>query len=92
MSNFTVAIQNRLNFNKMLETRIAQVASALPQPNDRDFPRQPAALLKKNVKVVITRSGKTSAEPKRKYMRAAPNKPDKKQDEAEAEIVAKPRP
>jgi hypothetical protein len=38
MSNFTVALQNQLNFNKMMEMWIAQLASALPHPNDGDFP------------------------------------------------------
>jgi hypothetical protein len=38
MSNFTMAIQNQLNFNKMLETWIALLASALPHPNNGNFP------------------------------------------------------
>jgi hypothetical protein len=92
MSNFTVAIQNQLNFNKMLDTRIAQLVSQLPHPNDGDFPREPVIPLKENVKVVITRSGKTSAEPKAKSKRAAPTTPDKKEDEAEVEVEEEPRP
>jgi hypothetical protein len=92
MSNFTVAIQNQLNFNKMLDTRIAQLVSQLPHPNDGDFPREPATPLKENVKVVITRSGKTSVEPKAKSKRAAPTTPDKKEDEAEVEVEEEPRP
>jgi protoporphyrinogen oxidase len=38
MSTFTVAIQKQLNFNKMLETQIAQLASALAHPNKGSFP------------------------------------------------------
>jgi hypothetical protein len=38
MNNFTVAVQNQLNFNKM-ETRIAQLATTLPHPNGQNFPR-----------------------------------------------------
>jgi hypothetical protein len=47
-----------------LEMRIAQSAAALSHPNGRDFPGQLAVPIKENVKVVITRSGKTLAEPK----------------------------
>jgi hypothetical protein len=41
MNNFTMAVQNQLNFKKVLETRIAQLAAALPHPNGKDFPGQP---------------------------------------------------
>jgi hypothetical protein len=54
MNNFTVAVQNQLNFNKVLETRIAQLAVALPHPNGGDLPGQPASPIKENVKAVIT--------------------------------------
>jgi hypothetical protein len=64
MNNFTVAVQNQLNFSKVLETRIAQLAAALPHPNGRDFPGQPNVPIKENVKVVITRSRKTMVKPK----------------------------
>jgi hypothetical protein len=43
-----------LNFNKVLETRIAQLAAALPHPNGRDFPGQPVVPIKENVNAVIT--------------------------------------
>jgi hypothetical protein len=42
MNNFTMAVQNQLHFNKVLETRIAQLVTALPHPTGRDFPGQPA--------------------------------------------------
>jgi hypothetical protein len=66
MNNFKVAVQNQLNFSKVLETRIARLAVALPHPNGGDFPGQPAVPIKENVKGVITRSGKTMVEPKAK--------------------------
>jgi hypothetical protein len=47
MNNFTVAIQNKLNFNKVLEARLAQLATTLPHPNGGDFPSQPAIPIKK---------------------------------------------
>jgi hypothetical protein len=52
MNNFTMTVQKQLNFNKVLETRIAQLAAALPHPNSGDFPGQPAVPIK--VKAVIT--------------------------------------
>jgi hypothetical protein len=78
MNNFTVAVQNQLNFNKVLELRMAQLAAALPHPNGRDFPGQPIVLIKENVKVVITRSGKTMAEPKAKFKKIGPTDPVRK--------------
>jgi hypothetical protein len=54
MNNFTVVVQNQLNFNKVLETWIEELAAALPHPNGGDFPSQPVVPVKENVKVVIT--------------------------------------
>jgi hypothetical protein len=54
MNNFIVAVQNQLNFNKVLEMQIAQLAVALPHPNGGDFPSQVAVPIKENVKAVIT--------------------------------------
>jgi hypothetical protein len=47
MNNFTMAVQNQLNFNKALETWIVQLAAALPHPNGRCFPSQPTAQVRK---------------------------------------------
>jgi hypothetical protein len=92
MSNFTMVIQNQLCFNKMLEMWIAQLASALPHPNNGDFPGQPYVPLKENVNVVITQSWMTSIEPKTKSKRAAPTNSTKKEDEAKADVEVEPRP
>jgi hypothetical protein len=54
MNNFTVVVQNQLNFNKLLETRITHLTAALPHSNDGDFPEHPAVPIKENVKAVIT--------------------------------------
>jgi uncharacterized protein (UPF0305 family) len=54
MNNFTVAVQNQLNFNKVLEMWIALLATTLSHPNGRDFPGQPAIPIKENVKAVIS--------------------------------------
>jgi hypothetical protein len=37
MNNFTVAVQNQLNFKKVLETGIAHLDAVLPHPNGGDF-------------------------------------------------------
>jgi hypothetical protein len=92
MNNFTVAVQNQLNFNKVLETRIAQLTATLPHPNGRDFPGQPAVPVKENVKVVITRSRKTMAEPKAKSKKMSPTDPVEEEEKVEAEVEAEPRP
>jgi hypothetical protein len=91
MNNFTVAVQNQLNFNKVLETWIAQLATALPYPNGGDFPGQPAVPIKENVKVVITQSGEIMAEPKAKSKKMGPTDPDEEEERAEAEVDVEPR-
>jgi uncharacterized protein (UPF0305 family) len=75
MNNFTMAVKNQLNFNKVLETWIAQLAATLPHPNGSDFPGLPAIPIKENVKAMITRSGKTMVEPKAKSMKMSPTNP-----------------
>jgi hypothetical protein len=84
--NFTVVVQNQLNFNKVLEMRIAQLAAALPHPNGGDFPGQPLVPIKENVKVVITRSGKTMVEPKAKSKKMSLTDPVEEEEKAEAVI------
>jgi hypothetical protein len=92
MNNFTAAVQNQLNFNKVLEMWIAQLATALPNPNGRDFSSQPAVPIKENVKVVTTRSRKTMAEPKAKSKKMDPIDPVEEEEKAEAEVEAELRP
>jgi hypothetical protein len=57
MNNLTVAVQNQLDFNKVLEMRIAQLPTSLPHLNGGDFPGQAAVPIKENMKAVITQSG-----------------------------------
>jgi hypothetical protein len=92
MNNFIVVVQNQLNFNKVLETQIAQLAAALSHPNGGDFPSQPAVPIKENLKAVITQSGKTMAEPKAKSKKMGPIDPIEEEEKAEAEVEAEPRP
>jgi hypothetical protein len=92
MNNFTMVVQNQLNFNKVLETWIAQLASALPHPNGRDFTSQSAVPIKENVKAVITRSRKTMTEPKAKSKKMSPTDPVEEEEKAETKVEAEPRP
>jgi hypothetical protein len=84
MNNFIVAVQNQLNFNKVLEMRIAQLVASLPHPNGRDFPGQPAIPIKENVKVVITRSRKTMGKPKVKSKKMGQTDPVEEEEKAKA--------
>jgi hypothetical protein len=70
-----VAVRNQLNFNKTLEMRIAQLDIALPHQKARGFPSQLVAPIRENVKAVITRSGKTVAEPKTKLKKRGSTAP-----------------
>jgi hypothetical protein len=76
----------------VLETRIAQLATTLPHQNGRDFPGQPAVPVKENIKVVITRSGKTVAEPKAKSKKMSPIDLVEEEEKVEAEIEAESSP
>jgi hypothetical protein len=92
MNNFKVAIQNKLNFNKVLETWIAQLATALPHPNGGDFPSQPDIPIKENGKAVITQSRKTMAEPKVISKKMGTIDPVEEEEKAETEVEAELRP
>jgi hypothetical protein len=92
MNNFTVAVYNQLNFNKVLETRIAQSAAALPHPNGGDFLGQPYIPVKENVKAMITQFRKTMAEPKTKSKKMSPTDPVEEEEKTEVEIETKLRP
>jgi hypothetical protein len=47
---------------------------------------------RKNVKVMVTQSGKTMAEPKAKSKKKSPTDPVEEEEKADAEVEAKPRP
>jgi hypothetical protein len=71
--------------------RIAQLAAAMPYPNSEDFPGQPAINVKEKAKAVITRSGKTMAEPKVKSKKMSPTDPVEEEEKAEVEVEPSPR-
>jgi hypothetical protein len=68
------------------------LATALPHPNGGDFPGQPVVPIKKNVKAVITQSGKTMVEPKAKSMKMGPTNPVEEEEKVEAEVDSEVRP
>jgi stringent starvation protein B len=68
------------------------LAIALPHPNCGDFPSQLTVPIKENVKVVITQSGKTMAEPKVKSKKMSPIDPVEEEENAEAEVETELRP
>jgi hypothetical protein len=51
MDNFTVATQNQLSFNKMLETQIQQIAVTLPHQSNGDPSQSP---IQESVKFIFT--------------------------------------
>jgi hypothetical protein len=51
MGNFTIATQNQLSFNKMLETQIQQITVALPRESNGDPYQSP---VQESVKSIFT--------------------------------------
>jgi hypothetical protein len=51
MDSFTIATQNQLSFNKMLETQIQQISAALPSQNNGDSSKTP---IQESVKFIFT--------------------------------------
>jgi hypothetical protein len=68
------------------------LAAALPHPNGGDFPGQPAAHIKENVKAMITRSRKIMVEPKANSKKMGPTDPVEEEEQAEAKVEVEPRP
>ena len=75
IDSFSSTIKNQLSFNKMLETQIAQLASALPNQNLGKLSRQPKPAPKEHLNVVTTRCWKSTQDPPN------PNHAGKKQEE-----------
>ena len=60
--NLSSSVQNQLSFNKMIETKLAQIVAAIPINNEGKIPGQPENSLEK-VKAVTTRGGKSTRDP-----------------------------
>ena len=57
LENLSSSIKNQLNFNKMIETQIAQIAAALPVSDSGKIPGKPKTSLQ-SINMVSTRLGK----------------------------------
>ena len=57
------AMKNKLSFNKMLKTQIAQLAAALPSPTSGKLPGHPEPPLKEHINAVTTRGGRSTQDP-----------------------------
>jgi hypothetical protein len=55
-------MKNQLSFNKMIETRLAQLAASLPSSESSGIPGQPEPT-QENLKLMNTRGGKTTQDP-----------------------------
>ena len=56
------SIRNELSFNKIIETKLAQIAASIPVNNEGKIPGQPKNSLEK-VTTVTTRGGKSTRDP-----------------------------
>ena len=57
LENLSSSVKNQLSFNKIIETQIAQIATALPISDSGKIPGKPETSLK-SVKMVSKRFGK----------------------------------
>lgn len=62
LEGFSSAFQNQLNFNKMIETQLAQLATLVPAKESGRIPGQPEPSIE-NVKAITTRGGKSTWDP-----------------------------
>jgi hypothetical protein len=82
MDNFTVDMQNQLNFNKMLETQIQQISMVLPRPNNRDSTNTP---VQESVKSIFVLFQGTVPDSAKKFLREV----DKEKSKVMSEVNSK---
>lgn len=63
IEGITSAMKNKMSFNKMLETQIAQLADAMPNPIVGKLSDQSKPTLKENVNTVTTLGEKSTQDP-----------------------------
>jgi hypothetical protein len=94
MEGLNSAMKNQLSFNKMLETQIAQLASAMPNPNAGKLPGQPEPPVKENINAITTRGGKSTQDPPHPEVAGKQKETAPAQDqerETDAEVQPPPR-
>jgi hypothetical protein len=62
MGSFTVATQNQLSFNKMLETQIQQISAALPSQSNGDSSKTPVQESVRSIFIVFNKKAPKSTE------------------------------
>ena len=62
IEGLSFSIQNQLSFNKMIESKLAQIVAAIPVNNEGKIPGQPENSFEK-VNAVTTRGGKSTHDP-----------------------------
>jgi GTP-sensing pleiotropic transcriptional regulator CodY len=62
INGLSTSVQNKLSFNKMIETKLAQITATIPVNNKGKILGQPENYLEK-VNVVTTRGGKSTHDP-----------------------------
>jgi predicted nucleotide-binding protein len=65
MDNFTVATQNQLSFNKMLETQIQQISAAIPSQSNGDSSKTP---VQESVRFIFTVFKEKAPKPTEGYL------------------------
>jgi len=56
LEGFNSVIKNRLSFNKLIETKVTQLASSYHNHNTRELPEQPGVNPKESVNAVVVRA------------------------------------
>jgi hypothetical protein len=63
LEGFNSVIKNKLSFNKMIQTQVAQLASSCPNHNSGKLPGQPEVNSKESVNTVTMWTGKSMHDP-----------------------------
>jgi hypothetical protein len=82
MDSFTVAMQNQLSFNKMLETQIQQISTVLAHPNNRDSTNTHVQEIVKSISVLFPGKPPDFAE-------KSPREVDKEKSKVMSEVSSK---
>ena len=90
METLNSAMKNQLSFNKMLETQIAQLATALLSPTSGKLPGQPEPPPKEHIAAITTRGGKSTQDPPHPRTVGQMKVPDDEPEEEKEQIVIDP--
>jgi hypothetical protein len=91
MNNFTVAVQKPTKLQQSVGDTDSIAGCSIATSKWRRFPWSTSCPIKENMKTMITRSGKTMAEPKAKPKKTSPTNPVEEEEKAKAEVEAELR-